>query len=571
MELVPFSSSSNFHELSVPCEQLPVHTLVSITQKELTRLKWEGSYWKAQHQRACAREALLKKELEEKEAQICDLKQRLFGKKSEKAKSAEKQATSEATRSRGQQRGRHGHGRTQRPDLPVVTEQIELPPDSCRCSNCGLPFAPFPGDEESTVIEIEVRAYKRKYIRKRYKKVCSCPETPKIIVAPLPPKPIPKCSIAVSVWVEILLVKYLYAQPLHRTLRQLTGFGQLVAQGTVTGGLQKLLPLFLPLYHALYEHQMGESLFHADESRWMVFVKTLGKIGHRWYLWLFRSRHVIYYRIEPTRSAAIPIDHFSNLVGDKIILVVDRFSSYKKLSRVLAKMATPKQIVLAFCWAHERRDFIELARDYPQFKDWAQNWIYEIGTLYHLNKQRLVHWEEILPLEGQNALFQEQHALLEKQLLQMKERCDSLLQTNQASQNEPDQTVTFPVELHTAQQKVLSSLKNHWKGLIVFLTHPEVPMDNNLGEQAIRNPVCGRKNYYGSGSDWSAKLTAVLFSLFQTLSLWNINTRHWLQQYLLACAHNDGAAPKDLTPFLPWSMSEERRQELSKPLPMDTS
>ena len=47
---------------------VPALNLVAITQKELTRLKWEGHYWKAQHQRSCEREARLKEELEQKEA-----------------------------------------------------------------------------------------------------------------------------------------------------------------------------------------------------------------------------------------------------------------------------------------------------------------------------------------------------------------------------------------------------------------------------------------------------------------------------------------------------------------------
>ena len=217
-----------------------------------------------------------------------------------------------------------------------------------------------------------------------------------------------------------------------------------------------------------------------------------------------------------------------------------------------------------------RRDFIDLARDYPQLQDWAQEWIDAIGTLYHLNAQRLVNWDETLLLEKQNTLFQEQHALLEMQLAQMKERFDSLLLNQASSQDKPDPGTT-PITLHPAQVKVLESLKNHWEGLIVFVTYPEVPMDNNRGEQAIRNSVCGRKNYYGSGSVWSAQFTAIMFSIFPTLALWGINPRHWLQLYLLACAENGGAAPKDLTPFLPWSMSEERRQELAKPPPIDTS
>jgi len=90
-------------------------------------------------------------------------------------------------------------------------------------------------------------------------------------------------------------------------------------------------------------------------------------------------------------------------------------------------------------------------------------------------------------------------------------------------------------------------------------------MDNNPGEKSIRNPVTGRKNFYGSGNKWSSELAAIMFSIFQTLGLWEINRNHWLRAYLIACAENHGKAPEDLSIFLPWEMDKGRRQNLSRP------
>jgi len=114
--------------------------------------------------------------------------------------------------------------------------------------------------------------------------------------------------------------------------------------------------------------------------------------------------------------------------------------------------------------------------------------------------------------------------------------------------------------------KVCQSLLNHRDGLTLFLDRPQVPLDNNLAENTIRGPVTGRKNYYGSGSVWSAELAATLFSLLQTLVLWGINPRHWLTVYLNACADNGGKAPTEIAPYLPWCMDETRRIQLSAPL-----
>ncbi len=201
-----------------------------------------------------------------------------------------------------------------------------------------------------------------------------------------------------------------------------------------------------------------------------------------------------------------------------------------------------------------RRDFLAIARGFSDLKDWGLGWVETIGTLYHLNRQRLAAWQT--GTQTQSAAFQQAQAALKNHLQHMKARCDTCLQSDQ-----PDSEHS----LHDEQRKVVSSLQNHWQGLTVFLDHPQVPMDNNAAERAIRNPVTGRKNYYGSGSLGSAKLAAMMFSIFQTLALWQINPRHWLRTYLQACADKGSQAPDDIKPFLPWAMDAARRQQLSRP------
>ena len=93
-------------------------------------------------------------------------------------------------------------------------------------------------------------------------------------------------------------------------------------------------------------------------------------------------------------------------------------------------------------------------------------------------------------------------------------------------------------------------------------------MDNNTAERILRNPVVGRKNYDGSGSVWSAHFAAMMLSVLQTIVLWGLNPHHWLSAFLQACAESGGQSPADLSPFVPWQMSAERRKALSRPLPV---
>ena len=97
---------------------------------------------------------------------------------------------------------------------------------------------------------------------------------------------------------------------------------------------------------------------------------------------------------------------------------------------------------------------------------------------------------------------------------------------------------------------------------MIFVDNPDVPMDNNEAERRLRMPVVGRKNYYGSGAVWSGTLSAMLFTIFQTVLINNINPKLFLQAYFEACAKNGGEAPDNIDEFLPWNLSNKNKAQL---------
>jgi len=524
---------------------------VVLTKQAYIELTWKANYWQTQHARSVEREAALTAQVASLEATIRDLTQRLYGTKSEKSAGPDAAAASKPSRPRprGQQPGSKGHGRSERSALLVVPEVHDLSPAQSCCPACGEAFAPFPGAEESTIIEVQVQAHLRRIQRRRYQKMCRCPQVPGLVTAPPAPRVLPKSPLGVSLWTTVLLDKYLYGRPTYRLCEQLKHHGLPLSQGTLTDGLQKIAVLFEPVMTKLYERQMGEKLFHGDETRWEVFEEVDGKTGHRWYLWVMQSASVVFYRMAPGRGADVPTEHFAKRHKDlvDIVLVCDRYSAYKCLAKAC------DDLILAFCWAHVRRDFLKAARSWPEFESWMFTWVEDIRDLYRLNQARLEAWDETLPLAQQPLAFTEYHQALATKLSQMQTSYEAQLQ-------EPD--------LHLAKTKVLNSLHNHWAGLTVFLERPEVAMDNNTAERTLRNPVVGRKNYYGSGSVWSAHLAARMFSVLQTVLLWGLNPHHWLSVFLQACADNGGTCPADLRAFLPWQMTPERREALARPAPV---
>src|SRR5438093_8372478 len=417
---------------------------VVLTKQDYIALKWEANYWRAQHARLVQREAALKAQVEALEAQIRALTQRLYGTKSKT--SADSKALGKVNevqqRKRGQQPGTPGHGRSDRSTLPVVVEVHDMSEAAKHCPQCGEALAPFPGVEGCDIIEVQVQAHIRRIQRPRYQTTCRCAQRPGIVTAPPVPRVIPKSPLGVSVWTMVLLDKYLYSRPTHRLCQGLAHHGLPLSQGTITDGLQRLKGLFEPLMSVLHKRQMPEKLFHGDETRWAVFEEVAGKTGHRWYLWVMQSASVVFYRMAPGRGADVPKAHFAKLHKDlvDVVLVCDRYSAYKCLARDC------DDLILAFCWAHVRRDFLKAARSWPELESWMFTWVEDIRELYRLNAARLEVWEETLPPPQQPPAFVECHRDLESKLSQMQARCAAHLQ-------EPD--------LHLVKQKVLSSLDNH--------------------------------------------------------------------------------------------------------------
>lgn len=515
-------------------------------RREVVELRQEAGYWKAMFTQAKQKQEKLQKEIEELKGENRQLKDKLYGRKSEKKGSPDRsnqlkdpeQPRSGAKRSRGQQPNAPGPGRQDHSHLPIIEETIELPEEACICPQCGKAREEMADTEDSEVIEIEVRPHRRRIRRKRYRATCNCPDVPRTLTAPAPAKLIPKGRYGISVWVHVLLDKFASHRATANLLEQLKLYDLVLPAGTVTQGLERLTPLFDPVYQALLERNRGSVYCQADETRWPVFIDLEGKTGHRWWLWAFLGEDTVVFRIEPGRGHEVPQEHYPE--DQHAFLMVDRYSAYKAMLQVKSGM-----VVLVFCWAHVRRDFIAVGKGWPELADWALAWLRRIRLLYQLNRERLEH-------DSQTLAFEQHHAALREVVQEMERR---------ATEELADPKLREPC------RKALESLQTHWSGLTRFVEDPKIPMDNNASERTVRGPAMGRKNYYGSGSLWSVCLTAAMFSLLATLKRWDINPRLWLTWYLESCAAAGGNPPADIETFLPWNLTEERRQQLASRVP----
>ena len=366
------------------------------------------------------REAALTAKVASLEATVRDLNQRLYGTKSEKSAGPDEwgRVHGGSPRHRGQHPGSKGHGRSERSALLVVPEVHDLSEAPCTARPVVRRLRRFLGPKNPPLLQCRSRPICDASNAAVTQKTCGCPQVPGLVTAPPAPRVIPKSPLGVSVWTTVLLDKYLYGRPTSRFCEQLTQHGLPLSQGTLTDGLQTIAGLFEPVMTKLYERQMREKLFHGDETRWEVFEEVEGKTGHRWSLWVMQSASVVFYRMAPGRGADVPTAHVAKLHQDRVdvVLVCDRY----RASTGLAKAGD--ELMLAFCWAQVRRDFLKAARSWPDRESWLCTWGEDIRALYRRNATRLEVWEETLRLEQQPAAFVERHRALETQLSQRQAR-----------------------------------------------------------------------------------------------------------------------------------------------------
>jgi transposase len=124
---------------------------------------------------------------------------------------------------------------------------------------------------------------------------------------------------------------------------------------------------------------------------------------------------------------------------------VDRYAGY------FALLGADWRLQLAYCWSHQRRDFVNLGQSSARWAGWAGQWVGRINQLFALNAQRRQAWfkEWAQPLA---VLDQE----VRRQVQELKESLDRELAGGQLA-GEPE--------------KILQSMRRHWSGLTVFVDH----------------------------------------------------------------------------------------------------
>jgi hypothetical protein len=363
---------------------------------------------------------------------------------------------------------------------------------------------------------------------------------------------VPKGLFTAGFLARLAYEKHVLGRPVHRIVQALAADGFDVAPGTLCGTLKQIAPLIAPWAEAIAAHGRTAGHVHADETSWQVFEDIEDKEGHRWWLWAFVTSETTVFVMDTSRSAdvaarqlGIDREQAALEAGRRLVLSSDFHKAYQSLARI-------DGVDPLWCWAHMRRYFLRARAAHPEaLGDWADAWTERIAVLYRAHHALAATTPGTDAHEDAAGRWQRAFTDID---------AHRMLQAGDAGKG----------LLHPAAAKVIATLASEWDGLARHQDLPQLPLDNNRAERALRTPVIGRKNFYGSGAGWAAHLAADVWTITATAAQHGIEPLGLLTSYLQECARNGGTAPAgaSLDPFLPWTQQgRARRCPASDPRP----
>ena len=454
-------------------------------------------------------------EIERLETELRLLRMKLYAPKSEKIALDDPEAQSrlfnEAEATSGEEKEpseeievashqRQKGGRRPLPEKLRRIEQVHDIPEEQKVCACGCQLTRI-GEEVTEELDIIPRqARVIRHIRPKYAcRRCEGTESEKgaVQIAPPPVQLLPKTIATPGLLASVVVEKFADGLPLYRQAARFSREGIEISRATLSNWVVKVGILCWPLIDVLKENLPASPLINADETP----VQVLGEPGRanttKSYMWLFRGMpppgHVVIFEYRTTRSAEEILKQY--LTGYTGCVQTDGYIGYEALSKMSVKHAG--------CWAHARRKFVEVVQAVEKIARKAKERRGGNAGVAVLKIRRLYELEQMAmdrKLMGADLVnFRREHAL------PLLEEFKGWLEARVGST--PPKGLLGTAMNYTLKQ---------WKRLVVYVDDPNVGLDNNPAENAIRPFAVGRKNWLFAGSPAGAKASAALYSLVET-------------------------------------------------------
>ena len=432
-------------------------------------------------------------------------------------------------------RARAEKRRTNRGALPAHLPHVDvtIAPEDTNCPCCREPMHVI-GEETSKRLDV-IPAQFRVIVTHRPKYACrACAEG--IVQAPAPERLIKGGLPTEAMVAYVLIAKFAWHLPLYRQAQMLLSQGLDIKRAVLAFWVGYAAAELQPLWLRLRELILTAGKIAVDETKAPVLDPGRGrtKKGFFWAIarddrpWGGTDPPAVAYTYAPGRGA---VHALKLLDGYRGIVQCDGYAAYK----AIAHAACDEAITLAFCWAHLRRRFYDIAEGGPA--PIASEALARIAALYAIEKTirgRSADERRAVRQERSKPLVLALKAWFEQQLVRVSAKA------------------TIAEHLRYAL--------NHWDGLTRFLDDGRIELDTNIVERSIRPIVLNRKNALFAGHDQGAENWACIASLVETCKLNGVDPQAYLTDVLTKLVNLWPASRVD--ELMPWAWAAERSNRL---------
>lgn len=325
----------------------------------------------------------------------------------------------------------------------------------------------------------------------------------------------------VSFAAGMLVDKFAWHLPLYRQHQRLEAAGLSVSRPWLTQVSQRSIQLLAPIYEAQFESIRASRVKAMDETPIKAGRSGHGKMRTGYFWPIYGERDEVCFPFHPSRSATFVSAALGLSSTQDSVLLSDGYAAYERYAKQTG-------LTHAQCWSHCRRGFFESLEAEPTF---AAEALAQITALYAVE-------EDIrrLSLTGEaKQLHRLTHAkpIVERFF----DWVDKQLERHALTPSHP-----FLKALAYARERRI--------GLTVFLTDPDVPIDTNHLERALRVIPMGRKAWLFCWTELGAKHVGIIQSLIVTCRLHQIDPYTYLVDVLQRVAEHPATRVAELTPRL---------------------
>jgi transposase len=396
-------------------------------------------------------------------------------------------------------------------------------PESCPC--CGSSKLSKLGEDITETLEVIPRQWK---------------VIQTITQPPAPFHVTPRGFAGPNLLAMILFEKFGQHQPLNRQSERYAREGIDLSLSTLADQVGACATALQPLYRVIERHVLAAERLHGDDTTVPILAKGQTIKGH---IWTYvrddrpfggRAPPAALYYASRDRRQEHPTRHLQSFTR---ILQADAYSGYNELYEA-SRAQGP--ITPAFCWAHARRQFFELAdiaanarrdKNAAAISPIALEAVKRIDALFDIERG----------IKGQS---------VEERLRVRQEQSAPLLTALEAWLREQRARLSNS----SSVAKPIDYMLRRWDRFARFIDDGRICLTNNAAERALRGFALGRKSWLFAGSERGADRAAIMATLIMTAKLNDVDPQAWLADVLARI--NDHAVHR-LEELLPWGWASE--------------